>query len=318
MKGKPLLPLLREVDNVLVTSHVNPDGDAIGSVLAATALLKAMRKQAFPVLQDGIPERFRFLPGAKAVKTTEEAKNAGYTFEATLLVDAGEIDRMGNVEELVPEGAPLLVIDHHVSTTHPGGGEIIDTRASATCELLAPLFEAMEVKMSPAAATALYTGILTDTGRFRFVNTTARALAVASRLVEAGADPAEITREIYFRENPLTTIGLGRFLSRMQLFEQGRIAISHIPFEEKDIDTEGYIDHLTSLDGVEIAALLRPLDTKSFKISFRSTGEANVERVARLFGGGGHEKAAGGTVEGGIDAVIKKVVKACRNEFAGL
>lgn len=318
MKGKPLLPLLYEVDNVLVTSHVNPDGDAVGSVLAATALLKAMHKKAYPVLQDGVPKRFRFLPGSEAVMSTQQAKDAGLTFGATLLVDAGELSRMGDVELLMPEEAPLLIVDHHLSTTHPGDGEIIDTKASATCELLAPIFEAVEVKMSAAAATALYTGILTDTGRFRFVNTTARALAVASRLVESGADPAAITREIYFREKPLTTIGLGKFLSRMQLFDQGKIVVSYMPYEEKDTDTEGFIDHLTALDGVEIALLFRPLDPKTFKVSLRSTGEANVERVARTFGGGGHEKASGATVSGDTDAAIEKVVEACRNELAVL
>ncbi len=316
MNGKPLLPLLGEVEDVLVTSHVNPDGDAIGSLLAATALLKGLRIRAFPVLQDGVPRRYRFLPGADKVMTTEEAKRSGQAYRATLLVDAGEIYRMGDVEQLIPADAPFLVIDHHLSTEHPGNGELIDTKASATAELLTPLFDQLGIPIKPATATALYTGILTDTGRFRFVNTTARTLAVASRLVQAGADPAAITHEIYFRENPVTTIGLGRFLARMQLYEKGRIAVSHIPLEEKELDSEGYIDHLTSLDGVEIAILLRPLDGSSFKVSLRSTGAANVERVARRFGGGGHEKAAGGAVDGGIDAAINKVVEACRKELA--
>jgi phosphoesterase RecJ-like protein len=307
---------LREIDDVLVTSHVNPDGDAIGSVLAMVAMLRAMGKNATAVMADPVPQRYCFLAGTDEILSPDAARERG-GFRSTVLLDAAEVDRMGEVAELLTEHMPLVLIDHHVRRGEDGDAFWVNTDASATAEMLISLFDDLGLTLDSDSANALYVGIMTDTGRFRFVNTTASALGAASRLVGSGASPAHCSREVYYREAPESKLALGRVLSRMTLFENGKIAVSYIAPEERGTDSEGFIDHLTAIDGVEIAAMLRPLDDGVFKVSLRSTGESNVERVARRLGGGGHEKAAGGTASGPVERAIEKVIDECSNELPG-
>jgi len=315
---KNLALQLRSADNILITSHVNPDGDAVGSVLAAAYLLKAIGKRVFPVLEKPIPKRYAFLAGADTFETLEQAKSANRTYGATLLLDAGDLDRMGDVQSLRPDSTPLFLVDHHVADMQIADAYHVSTKASATCELLVDLFHELNIEIKPEAASALYTGVLTDTGQFRFTNTTPRALQAASELVAAGADPALIAREIYFREDPDSTAALGRFLTRMEFHAGGKLVVSFIPLDEPRVDTERFIDHLTAIDGVEIAAMLRPLGDSVFKVSLRSTGDADVEKVARVLGGGGHVKAAGGTVKGEVESAKREVIEACKAQIAAL
>jgi len=297
-------------DHFLVTSHINPDGDAIGSLLAMTSLLRGMGKDVTPVLQDEVPRRYSFLPGVEDILTPEKAAQKG-PFEILLILDAGHTERIGKVVEILPEDYKLMIIDHHIKEDFAGESYYIDSNASATAELVFEVYEELGVEISEETAMALYTGIMTDTGRFRFQNTTAKAFKISAALLEKGINPSGITKQVFY-SNPVETVEtLSKVLGRIELSPDGKIATTFITSEEAKIDHEGFVNHLISIEGVEVAIFLRPLEENLYKGSFRSTGDVNVSEIASTFGGGGHAKAAGGKISGTLDEVKKKVVSAC-------
>ncbi|MCB2198968.1 bifunctional oligoribonuclease/PAP phosphatase NrnA [bacterium] len=305
-----VLKELRESESFLVTVHINPDGDAIGALLGMVRLLEAMGKRAVPVLPKPVPERYHFMSGSDKVSLVEQAGKLG-PFDGIVILDAGDYDRIGEVQSLVKDGMRIVNIDHHLSNDSYGNAAYIDTGASATCEMLVDLFRTAKIAIEPDVAELLYTGIMTDTGRFRFSNTTPKVFATCANLVSRGADPDRISKEIYFRTKYETTVLMGHVLTRLLMFADGQIAFSHLDPSEEGMDTEGFIDHLVAITTVEVAVLLRPIGPDEWKISFRATGDVNVSDLAQLFGGGGHAKAAGGIVKGPIDEARKLVVDAC-------
>lgn len=309
----PIPEVLRELtasEHFLVTIHVNPDGDAIGSLLGMTRLLESLGKRAVPVSHDPVFERYMFLEGADKVRTVEQAKKEG-PFDAMVILDAGAFDRIGDVQTLLNDDMKVVNVDHHISNDGFGKASWIDTEASATCEMMVELYRHAGVAIEADVAEMLYTGIMTDTGRFRFSNTSARVFASCANLVARGADPARITEMIYFRSDPQVLRVMGHVLARYELTPGREVAISWLEDSEEGTDTEGFVDMLMSIEGVEVAVMLRPVGKEQYKASFRSTGDVNVSELAMEFNGGGHAKAAGGRLEGPLDVVRKQVVDAC-------
>lgn len=301
---------LASSDHFLVTIHVNPDGDAIGSLLGMVRLLRKLGKRAVPVSADGVPPRFHFLPGSDEIIGAEAAKEHA-PFETAVVMDSGDLDRVGDVADLIGDGVKVINIDHHISNPGFGDAHWVDTGASAVCEMLVDLYGDLGVEIDAEAAEQLYTGIATDTGTFRFSNATPTAFTKAAELVRRGANPARVADEAVMRTDYQMVQVLSRVLSRLELRGDGRVGLTYLAPEEQGTDTEGFVEWISSIDTVEVAVLLRPVGPDQWKLSLRSTGTVNVSELAGHWGGGGHAKAAGGRLEGTLDEVRERVFEAC-------
>ncbi|USG67974.1 bifunctional oligoribonuclease/PAP phosphatase NrnA [Brevibacillus ruminantium] len=304
---------MRAHDRYLVLSHVNPDGDATGSALAVAQMLKDLGK-SFVVINEGeTPEKFSFLPGSSqilnlSVSPLEEI------FSAVIAVDCADRSRMGKVEHLFAPDVQLLNIDHHPTNDGFGTLNVIRTEAAATAEILYDLAATAEFLLQPDLALCLYTGLLTDTGGFRYSNTTPHVMESAARLLTFGVNPGDVA------ERCLEVITLGhvqvlrRALASLELTHQklvASVAVSRQDLAEAGANREdagGLVNYCRNIEGVEVGISFVEADTDVFKVSLRSRSYVNVAEVAQKLGGGGHAKAAGCTVKGPIDTVRKQVL----------
>ncbi|MBP8645507.1 MAG: bifunctional oligoribonuclease/PAP phosphatase NrnA [Syntrophobacteraceae bacterium] len=303
-----IVDLIRRHRSFLVTTHVRPDGDAVGSLLALVFMLRRLRKKADAHCQDPPPACYEFLPGIETISTVPPRVS---DHEVVILVDCGEPDRVGTALVESVRSIPLSInIDHHVPHDPPFGTvSWVKPSAGSTCEMLYDLSLALPLPLDSEIATQLYTGLLTDTGSFRFSNTTQRVLEVATVLVGAGADPARIAQEIYDSTSPRGLKLLARALSSAVFLAEDRVAamvITQKMFEETGTspeDSEGFINHLRSVKTVNLAMLFRQERDGMVHVSMRSKGLVDVAALARRHGGGGHRHAAAFRVAGGLDRV---------------
>ena len=292
---------LRRHERFLVATHENPDGDALGSMLAALLGLRALGKDALAYLGGALPlpTEFAFLPLAEVLREPP----ADLSERVLLALDCANARRLGP-DEGVLERAPLVVdVDHHHDNTRFGAVNLVVADASSTAEIVVDLLSALGVALDPLIAQALYVGLVTDTGRFQYANTTPRALRVAATLAEAGADPNAIFRHVYETvEFPKLKL-LGRALDRAALHADGRLLVSYLlrsDFAAVGADegfADGIIDTLRQTEGTEVVALMREpilLGGPARRVSLRSSTEAiDVSAIARQRGGGGHRQASG-------------------------
>jgi len=286
----------------VVTSHDNPDGDAIGSLLALHLALLELGKDSVMSLGGAtpLPEEFGFL--GLATHGLVRAAPADAAERVLVAVDCAQASRIVETA-LVDRATSIVNIDHHHDNTRFGAVNLVVEDASSTAEVLADVFDALSLGTSPAIAEALYVGLVTDTGRFQYSNTSAKALRLAAELVEAGADPSKVFVEVY-ESTPLPRLKLlARALERAVTLVEGRIVVSELvrdDFEDTgaaEPSSEGIIDYLRAVDGAELVALVRELPNGAAtarKGSLRSRpGGVDVSAIARAFGGGGHRRAAG-------------------------
>jgi phosphoesterase RecJ-like protein len=317
-----VVAVLREHPRFVVTSHDNPDGDALGSLLATHLALEALGKDSVMVLGGSGP-----LPGEYAFLGLERrgllrAAPPDVADRVLVAVDCAQESRI--VETRLHEDALLTVdIDHHHDNTRFGDVNLVVEEASSTAEVLADLFADLGVGLTPELAEALYTAVVTDTGRFQYSNTTPKALRLAAELVEAGADVTKVFVEVY-ESTPFPKLKLlARALERATELADGRIVVSELRREDFDAAgaeepySEGIIDHLRSVDGAELVALVRELPPGAAtrrKGSLRShPSGVDVSAIARTFGGGGHKRAAGFSTDLAMDEITQRIVEA----FAG-
>ncbi len=286
----------------LVATHVRPDGDAVGSLLAMTYLLRRLGKEADPFCQDPIPASHEFLPGSDAIRHTVEAPES---YDAAVLVDCGDYHRVGPSLEGSVGRVPFLInIDHHFNEEPFGDIFWVKPTASSTCEMLYDLAVSIPVAPDADMATQLYTGVLTDTGSFRFSNTTERVLEVARNLVNCGAQPSYIAEQVYDSSSPQRIQLLARVLATVQFHADARLVTAELSqkmFEETGTapsDTESFINHLRSVKTARMAILFREEKDGVINVSMRSKGSVDVAGMARSFGGGGHFHAAAFRVRG--------------------
>jgi bifunctional oligoribonuclease and PAP phosphatase NrnA len=294
---------LREADRFLLTTHENPDGDALGSLLSMHWILEQLGKDSLMYMS---PDEFP-LPW--------EYRN--WTFDARLVgtppddvadrtivfLDCGNIERMP-VEFLQADGLHILNIDHHHDNTRFGTVNLVCPVASCTAEIVWRLAKELGAEITPPIADALYTGLVTDTGRFMYENTTPEAHRMAAELIEAGVEPHQVYRRLY-EDLPLRRLHLlQRALASVERHDDGTITIAHLTkgdYEETgalETDSEGVVDHMRAVEGTAVAVLVRELLSEERvgmrKVSLRATDtRVDVSRVAREFGGGGHPQAAG-------------------------
>ena len=303
-----VITALQDGERWLITGHTHIDGDCLGSMLAVAWLLTKMGKEAFCVVPDELPSCLAFLPGADRLVRYDQWREP---FDRAVIVDC-EPERTGPVYDLIKDKT-IVNIDHHQSNIDGPGIRWVVPSAAAAGELVFRIIDQLDLEPDEACATCLYTALMSDTGGFRFSNTSADTLAIASRLVELGASPAGIAQALY-EERPFTyLLLLGHVLSSISLDPSGRVACSVLPGEliESDSlhpsDLDGFVHYLRMIKGVEIAILFQSTLDGEVKVSLRSREMVNVADLAAQLGGGGHPRAAGCTLAGSLDQVVPKV-----------
>jgi phosphoesterase RecJ-like protein len=313
-----LLNLIKRNKSFLIVGHINPEGDAIGSALALALGLKKMGKRDVSVLsRDGVPESLRFLPAAKSVKRKPPRKK----FDVLFIVDCNTLERTGFRELKAKHTA---IIDHHIPPAEADKSEfyrksavvLIDPHAAATGMLIYKVLISLRIPVDKNIATNLYTAILVDTGGFRYSNTSPESLRTACRLVEAGATPWDITKEVYesipYRSMKL----LGLSLATLEMNDGIAWITTTMDMLKKTgttaEDSEDFVDFPRKVKEIRVAVFFREDAENVFKISLRSKGRVNVQKIANSFGGGGHFAAAGCKIKGSLKEVQEKVFNAVR------
>jgi len=296
-----ILELFRANEKFLISSHQHLEGDALGSQLALGYLLKAMGKTTILVSPEKLPEIYNFLPGFSSIICNPIPEKVDY--DVACFVDCTGFDRMGPVEKLLDTGKPLVNIDHHVSNANYGIINWVDPNYSSAGELVYELYKGANVVIDEAAATCLYVAILTDTGSFRYSNTTARTHTIVAELIFSGIDPTSIYRLVYERIERSRVELLGSVLSTLKLTRDGSVAWIEITRGMLDRHkatfegTEDFVNFPRGINGVKVALAFREVEKNVVKVSFRSNDIVNVNRLAKLFGGGGHRSASGCTLQ---------------------
>jgi bifunctional oligoribonuclease and PAP phosphatase NrnA len=298
-----VLDEIRRGEHFVVVTHENPDGDALGSLIAMQEVLTALGKDSVMFIDAAefpLPQEYRFLPLPGLVTTAPEDLAA----RTTMFLDCGNLDR-GPGEALEHPGSRILNIDHHHDNTRFGTINHVVPEASCTAEIVWDLMHALEVEFTITIAEALYVGLVTDTGRFMYENTGPRAHLMAAELIEAGVDVHEIYRRVYEGVPYGKLALLARGLASVERFDDGRLTLTRLTTEDftqagaEESYSEGVIDHLRAVEGTAVAALVRDRigssdDERPRKVSLRSSDDrVDVSRIARAQGGGGHRGAAG-------------------------
>ena len=313
----PLVELVGKSKRVLLVTHMRPDGDGIGSQKAFALALRALGKEAVIVIPSPMPERYRFLdPEAEIIQFTPPGE-ALRVCDAIVVMDTGTWNQLGRFGDFMKsQNVRKLVIDHHLTQDDLGAIRIVDTTAEATGRLTYEAIQALGGILTPAAATALFTALAMDTGWFRHSNTSAATFELASKLVEAGAQPAQLYPEL-FEKNTLGRQKLmGKVLERLTVTAQGYLAHSSIFLADYATtgalppDSEDLVNLTLGIAGVNVGLLFMEQPAGGIKISFRSKGKLDVRKLAEQFGGGGHAAAAGAIVQDSLEPVRDKVLAA--------
>src|SRR5438128_10744990 len=303
---------------VALTTHVNADGDGVGSEVALWHLLTERGLRATIANPTPIPERFHFLlpDGADhSARASREIEGA----DVVMVLDISDLSRLGDLARAIRQSHTVACIDHHVSGgSLPSGPRLVAPEAAATAELVFDFASALEWPLSPEAARALYVGILTDTGAFRFANTSPRVLRVAGALLECGVAPEPIDEAVYASAPEGRIRLIAEVLQTLVVEPDVGLAWVTVPpdalarHHATPDDLDGLVEYPRSIAGVRLALLFRQIANGRIKVSFRSMGSVDVAELAHQFGGGGHQKAAGASLEGTPADVQEKVLEAAR------
>lgn len=314
----PLTDLLLERSRFLISSHLRPDGDAIGSQLALAAILEALGKETVIQNQSPVPENFAFLPGAGRIAPFGELP---FFPDAALILDSPRPGRVGEIEKHLSAAGKLVNIDHHISNSGYGDVSWVEPEASSVGEMIYHLLRPLGVELTREIALPIYVAILTDMGKFQYMVTPesgARIFRLAGRLVETGLVPYEIYKKVYnlYSADPLKF--LGEALTTLEYAARGQIAFIRVSREMLDRHGDGFdvtenlIAYPRDIISTRVALLFTELAGGGVKVSFRSKEpeRIDVNRIASRFGGGGHPAAAGAELAGDLDRAVTRVVTA--------
>ena len=304
-----------------VSTHIHPDGDAIGSQIGLALFLEELGKTTFLVNDDPVPRIYRFLDPEGRVRKYEPERDDPEiaACDAAIVIDVGALDRVGRVGEAIRRHrVPIACIDHHVTNDGFANINVVAPKEPSSSSLVLDLIRTMGRKPSERIAEALFVGLSTDTGWFRFSNSRPPAFRDAAELVECGADPARIYERDYENLSWPRTRLLARALATLQSDADGRIAyftITRQMFAETgatEDEVEGYVDTLRTIEGVEVIILFRERPEGGTRVSLRAKHDADVGALAARFGGGGHRRAAGFVLDEPMEAVLPKILAVAR------
>jgi len=317
---KRIVKHLKNSRSLLLATHINPDGDAIGSLVALGLALEALGKQTTLLCASPIPAVYRFLPATDRITAVYEPSG---DFDTAVILDCGSFIRVGQARPEIEKIKTVINIDHHVTNTRFGNHVLVETEACATAEILYRIIKALGVRITPGMAAAIYTGIFTDTGSFRFSNTNRAAFAICEEMVAVGMDPYRVARHVY------GTYSLGRIkllnlaLDSIEVTAGGKVSIMTLTRDmltetgTQPEDTDGMINYARRIEDVKLAVLLQEVEnggraadeTPRFHVSLRSNGAVDVAEIAAAFGGGGHKVAAGFNTESSLADIRAKIVR---------
>lgn len=314
--------IIDSYDAFVITSHVNPDGDAIGSEVALRLFLEDLDKSAVVVNSSPTPDTLTFLDPEGEIRIFDEAAHAGLLddVDAVIILDANNDDQVGLLARPLRKASLVRVcVDHHQAPSNDFAEVIVsDTSAAATGILVYDLIHAMGGEVTRAIADALYAALITDTGTFRFSNTDVRAFEVAADLTRRGADPFSIHRQVFGSRSWGAARVMGPVLSTVQSDAGGRLVWIHATpamLERAGArydDMDGFVDLVRAIKGVELVLFFKETQDGQVKVSLRSNGKVDAFAIAEHFGGGGHRMASGMRVDGPLDQAIEHVVSVCR------
>lgn len=295
---------IKQTRKAIILTHENPDGDTLGSAIALSAAMKSNGSDTVVFAPDDAPAHFDYLEGFSLIQKSndgqiQELVSQGFRI---IIVDSSSPNRSGIGS--FPEGSNPLVIDHHPSVEDYNQQILVDTKRSSTAELIFDLINEAELEISVPCAEAIFTGIITDTGSFKYPNVTPKTWEIVSKLVKKGLNTAKISSLIYERMTYANRKLLGRALERMTVAFDGKVALSAITwkdmadFQANHRDTDFIIDEIRKLAGCEIYVLAKEFRPDQFRISMRGRGQVNLSELSQKYGGGGHHDAAGFNVTG--------------------
>lgn len=308
-----IIQALKKAEKVVVCGHSMPDGDSIGSTIAMGEVLKSLGKDVTMITPDEVPQMYGFLPSINELVRLQSLPN---DFDTAVVVDCTDLNRINApLSEGLAKIPVIINIDHHVSNQYYGSFNYVDPKAAATAELIFNLAKALEISISKEMAISLYTSIVMDTGSFRYENTTEKTHRISAELVEMGVNVA-LVNSYLFENKELTGLRLlGRSLCNLNVTDCGRVAWISIPYEltkeigAKDEHAEGIINYPRRVAGVQVGLLFREITPNRIKVGFRSKDTIDVNKIAAVFGGGGHPRAAGCQLEMPIKAAEKEVLE---------
>jgi phosphoesterase RecJ-like protein len=301
-----------------IITHINPDGDAIGSTLALGLALKKLGLDVGIIKNDDFPSKYEFLPGRELMVECEAVSH----FPATLVaLDCGDADRLGKGRVFLEKAETVINIDHHVSNTMFGNMNFVDANAAATAEIVYQVIKLLGSKIDVKIATCLFTAIVADTGCFRYDNTTQVTHTICGELISLGVKSNYVCTRVFHERTLSQTRVLGKAIETIKMYHGGRTAVMTVTkkmMEETGTtqgDLENVIDFARDIAGVKVAVLLKEIDENTIRIGFRSKEEADVSAIARKFGGGGHKRASGCTVEmplaEALEHVLEEISEVC-------
>lgn len=312
------LSFMKDNASFLVVSHVQPDGDAISSTLVVGWLLERLGKKSILINESELPARLQYLHGFDDILSLKHEQPEGLAFDAVIAVDCADYRRMGEVASLFPENCRLLNIDHHPTNNGFGTVNVIRPEAAATVEILYDLIIHAGLVPDLECAKAVYTGLLTDTGGFRYSNTSPRVMEIAASLLALGVSGSELADHLLEKMTIAKLKLLQTALARLTFSEDLKIGWLYIGKEDLAVcgavpeDLEGIVNYALNVDGVEVGILFKETSDGGVKASMRSAGKADVAAIAQSFGGGGHVRASGCRLEGPLEDVMSGLVEAVR------
>jgi len=305
------LELINRYDNVFICSHIQPDGDSLGSTLAlAMAIGKIKGKDNVNVIKvDNIPSYFLFLPNVDIIKE----QDINQEIELFISLDCSDRERLGVGKEFLAKAKSVINIDHHITNENFGDVNIVIPSSGSTCEIVYKLIKCINVEIDKNIASCLYTGINTDTGRFMYSNTTYETHMIVAELIKTGIDINDINMNIYQNMTLERTKLFLESLNKLELYADNRVGIAIVNQEMLDKtnasmeDSEGIVSFVRDINTIEVACLLKEMSESEVKVSLRSKRLVDVAKISTKFGGGGHIRAAGCTIYESLE-VAKKMI----------
>lgn len=324
---KSIIEQLTNGRRVLLASHAHPDGDAIGALLAAGRALEKLGHEVVLYNESLIPAVYRFLP---RVDTIQHRLTHADHFDMAVVLDCGDLSRVGAAADSIATIPVIINIDHHTTNTRFGQYHLVDEDACATSEIVYRLIQAMGLELDTTMATAIYTGILTDTGSFRFSNTNRAAFSICESMVAKGVSPSRVSQHVYGAYSLGRIKLLNLALDSIEISNNGHLSVMTVTRSmlsetgTQPEDADGLINYARRIQDVKVAALIHELESgnavagsqKRFHVSLRSDGSVDVSRIASDFGGGGHAEAAGFSIESSL-AELKRTIFSLSNGFRG-